>query len=399
MFRTFLAVQLIVAVGAAASWILTPMTAAKTLAASTGRVGTVQPPSVTERLEPYRVEPFYNRPDLVSDEDLKMVLQKVRPVFPRRGTKSNYIEHALRIWSKDATFADEAAWSGAEMVDYLTDHAKYIVAWDQPVTLIEDRPEGLGIKWGRDLGSSVHHDHWLASLTEAGVSLDHPVYGPGRFDHTLRDVLNESLRDFELDEREVEWTAMAFGLWLPPTREWVGRDGRRFSFDLLVDRLTRGSFQWGVCAGTHRVYSLMLLVRLDDEFDVLSDEGRATAWSYLEQVRDRIVVSQYDDGRWATDWPIGESSKLNPADEPLHKQVIATGHHLEWLSIAPVELHPPAETIAKAMQWIIQTTRERTQEEVSGHYTFYSHVGAAVANWRSERVSDAWRRLEPAAAK
>lgn len=396
MLRTFLTVQAVVVAVAAASWVLTPTTAVRPLLASS-EASSVSPPEVSGHTQPYRVRPLYNRPDLVNDADLRAVLEKVRPMFPRRGTKSNYIEHALRVWGKDAMFADDAVWSGAEMVDYLTDHAKYKLAWDQPVTLIEPRPEGLAIRWGRDLGASVHHDHWLASLTEAGVSLDHPVFGPGRANNTLKDVLNESLRDFELDEREVEWTAMAFGLWLPPTRDWIGRDGRVFSFDMLAKRLTRGDCQWGVCAGTHRVYSLMLLVRLDDEHDILSDEGRAIAWRYLEHTRDMISQSQYDDGRWATDWPLGEASKSNPIDEPLHKQVIATGHHLEWLSIAPVELHPDPETIAKAMKWIIATTRERTPEEVLGHYTFYSHVGAAVANWRSEHPADAWRRLEPTA--
>lgn len=387
--RTFLAVQLIAAVIAGVTWVATPNQAATTLLAA------VTPgKAIASRVEPYRVQPFYNRPDLVSDEDLRAVLAKVRPVFPRRGTKSNYIEHAVRVWGHDSTFADDAAWSGEEMVNYLTDHAKFASAWDRPVSLMENRPNGVSVNWGSEIGQSVHHDHWLASLTEAGVPLEHPVFGPGRTNHTLADVLAEAVRDFELDEREAEWTAMAFGLWLPPTREWIGDRGRRFDFDMVAERLARGDCYSGVCAGTHRVYSLMLLVRLDDEFDILSDAGRATAWRYLGHTRDMIVDAQWDDGRWATNWPAGADAKLNKPDEPTYKQVIATGHHLEWLSIAPVELHPPAESIAKAMHWIIETTKARTDEEVAGHYTFYSHVGAAVANWRSEHPADAWRRLE-----
>lgn len=403
MSRTFIVVQLLAVVVASAAWVLTPQQAARSLAASTSSFGAAPvaslkavdgtPISLT-RTEPFRVQPFYNRPDLVSDEDLRMVLDKIRPDFPRRGTKSNYIEHALRVWGKTATFADDATWSGEEMVDYLTDHAKYAKAWDVPVTLLEPRGNRLSVKWGRELGSSVHHDHWLACLTEAGVSIDHPVFGPGRSNHTLKDILAESVRDFELDEREVEWTAMAFGLWLSPTREWIGNEGREFNFDMIARRLARGDCYRGVCAGTHRVYSLMVLVRLDDEFDILSDDGRAVAWEYLEYVRDRISDAQWEDGRWATDWPSGELSRTNPLDEPIYKQVIATGHQLEWLSIAPVELHPPAETISKAMQWIIDTTNAQTNETVDGHYTFYSHVGAALANWRSEHPADAWRRLE-----
>ena len=37
------------------------------------------------------------------------------------------------------------------------------------------------------------------------------------------DVLQEALRDFRLDETEVEWSALAFGLWIAPQKTWTTR--------------------------------------------------------------------------------------------------------------------------------------------------------------------------------
>jgi len=33
----------------------------------------------------------------------------------------------------------------------------------------------------------------------------------------------------------------------------------------------------------------------------------------------------------------------------------------------------------------------KTEKEIRGSYTFYSHVGNALALWRSTRAPDAWR--------
>lgn len=354
---------------------------------------------VPPRAEPLTVTPLYDRPDFVSDTDLKAVLRQVLPRFPREELKPNFVEHAVRIWGVNVEFQDPDVLDGAELRDFLTDHGRFSKSWaNQNVPpLLTMNSTGVAIRYGMEPGASVHHDHWLASLTEAGVAINAPVYGPGRRNATIGSVLSEALRDFRLDEAEVEWTAMAFGLWLPPTREWVGASGRRYSFDLIVDRLVRAERFQGVCAGTHRVYSLMLLVRLDDQFDILSDEARASAYAYLEEVRDHLIASQWTDGRWPSNWPEGKTAAEKPQDVEEYNQVIATGHHLEWLAIAPRELHPPDEQIARAARWIIDTTVKQSPAEILERYTFFSHVGNALALWRNTHPADFWAAHEPAA--
>lgn len=363
-------------------------------------------PVAIPRETPLIIEPLYDDPEVVSDEELAAVLAKVQPKFwskqdptkPMPGLKPNYVEHALRTWWIKAQFQDPAVMSGQDLKDYLVDHGKWMTAWSgwkrkHASSLIQDTVDGVSIRWGKEDGTSVHHDHWLACLTEAGVPLDEPVFTPSAR-KTIADVLQEALRDFRLDETEVEWSAMAFGFWIAPQKEWVTRSGRLVSFDMLAERLMRGHMRFGVCSGTHRVYSLMVLVRLDDDFHILSSPVREQTLQHLRNVRDLIAVSQFEDGHWPSNWSDGADAVKKPVDDPLYKKVIATGHHLEWLAIAPKELHPPHEMILKAADWVIQTTTEQTEKEIGERYTFFSHVGNALALWRHTHPADFWMTWE-----
>lgn len=352
-------------------------------------------PVAVDRKLPIPIPRPYNRPDLVSDEDLAAVLSQVQPIFERHEMKPNFIEHALRTWGVDATFQNPKAVSGADMLAFLTDNARFVDSWGKKIKpLLQERPRGVGIHWGTDTGASYHHDHLLACVTEANAPLGTPVYGPSRHNNTLYNVLQESMRDFRLDERETEWTVMAFGLWICPVKEWVGAEGRHYSFDLLADRLLRGERTKGVCAGTHRVYSLMLLIRLDDEYHILSPETRKQVYQYLEGVRDAIAAAQFEDGHWPSNWPDAKAAVESPVDEPDYRKVIATGHHLEWMSIAPRDLLISDAQLKKAIDWTVQDTKKRSHEEINKMYTFYSHIGAALANWRQVRPADYWRDWE-----
>ncbi|MCE9528506.1 MAG: hypothetical protein K8R36_20880, partial [Planctomycetales bacterium] len=118
------------------------------------------------REEPLRIAPLYDRPEMVSDSDLAAVLKQVRPKFPAKKMKPNFIEHALRIWGVDATFNDPAVMSGAKMKDFLVNHGQYLASWGPDMEpLLQENEEGVAIRFGKLEGGSVHHDHFLACLT------------------------------------------------------------------------------------------------------------------------------------------------------------------------------------------------------------------------------------------
>jgi hypothetical protein len=284
------------------------------------------------------------------------------------------------------------------MRDFLLDHGRFVQSWgDKEESLLEARPVGVFVRWGKEFANSasVHHDHLLACLTEARVPADHPVRAPGRPNQTMRDVINQAIYDFDLDERETEWSAMAFGLWLAPQqKEWINGQHRQLSFDLIAERQIRGHKQLGVCGGTHRVYSLVVLLRLDDEYKILSPEMRQRSVDYVKSVRDLLLVTQFEDGHWPYNWPDGEDAVKKPTEAPMSRAVIATGHHLEWLSIAPEEFQIPRDRVKKAARWIIDKTVQSSRKEIQSNFTFFSHVGNALAMWRKTRPADFWHKWE-----
>ena len=395
MWRVIVLVQAVMLGAWGAAYALRSADADREFARAVGRnehLPVVEIPRET----PLSITPLFDRadlPEIVTPEELAYVLKRIRPTFARHEMRPNLVEHALRTWSVAAKFEDPAAMSGADLEAFLTDHARFVDSWGQSEKpLLEERPDGIAIRYGRTNSGSVHHDHWLASLTEAGVSLHVPVYGPGRRNDSIETVLRESLRDFRLDEREAEWTALAFGLWLPPTHEWIGSGGRRYTFDLIATRLMRGECETGVCVGTHRVYSLVVLLRLDDEFpDVLSDPIRAQVEAHLEQVRDWIAVAQFPDGHWPGNWPQGAEAVAHPRDDKLSTLIIATGHHLEWQAIAPARFRLSDEQNRRAVEWLLTTMRGHTDAQILQNYTFYTHVGNAFAYWRKTRPAEFWK--------
>jgi len=395
MFRFVLLVQAIFFTAFAAAWGLRP---------ESGRMpwrlltqGDVALPTIDiPRNKPLEITPLFDRadlPEIVSEEELAYVLKRIRPRFEPRQMRPNLVEHALRTWGLDAQFSDPEVPSGQTLGEFLTDHGRFAASWgEQEQELLVERPAGIEIRYGRTRSGSVHHDHWLASLTEAGVSRDTPVYGPGRRGDSIDTVLREALVNFRLDEREAEWTALAYGLWLPPTTRWTGSGGRQYSFDLIAQRLMRGEGEKGVCNGTHRVYSLVVLLRLDDQFpEVLSDDVRPVAQRHLERVRDAIAAAQFDDGHWPGNWPLGADARLQPREDKLSTLIIATGHHLEWQAIAPADLRLSDAQNRRAVEWLLTTLRGHSPAQVMANYTFYTHVGNAFALWRKTRPTPFWR--------
>ena len=402
-FAGVILVQLVTVAAFGAAWTrLTPSQSDQILEVATGK--THFRPVTIERTEALVVTPLYDDEEVVTDDELAAVLKQVQPRFSPDKLKPNHVEHALRTWHVDAEFQDPAVMSGADMRDFLLDHGRFLLSWNpETKPLLQDRDTGVYIRWGKESGASYHHDHTLACLTEAGVPLDFTVRTPRYPNRIFKQVIEQAIYDFDLDERETEWSAMAFGLWLAPTREWENSHRRKLSFDLIAKRQLRGHKQYGVCGGTHRLYSLMLLVRLDDLTrtqsesgeGILSDSIRAEAIEHLTTVRDILEVTQFEDGHWPYNWPDGADAVENPdTTYPKYRDVISTGHHLEWLAIAPESLHPPREMIHKAADWIIANVKSRTQEEMLDDYTFYSHVGNALCLWRNTNASKFWMAWE-----
>jgi hypothetical protein len=237
------------------------------------------------RNEPLRVQTFYDRPDIVSDEDLAAVLKQIQPPFDRKEMSPNHVEHALRTWGVDAIFQDPDIISGQEMLEFLTDHAKYMESWGEEIRpLLLERPAGIEVRWGTETGASYHHDTCFASVTEAGPRSIPPC--TGRSGPMQRCMTLSSSRNSRFPARRTGVRMDRDGLRILDPAD-AGMDRRRRTALLLrLDRQTADAglaAAMGVCSGTHRVYSLMVLIQLDDEYDILSTEIRGRGVRVLER--------------------------------------------------------------------------------------------------------------------
>jgi hypothetical protein len=388
-------IQLFIAAAFALSWFLLPSSDRHRIQAELIAERPMADVQISNTV-PVAPQPLYDDPEVISEEDLALVLHAILPRFSQQKLKPNFVEHALRAWGSEIEFTNEELISGPQMTDYLLDTGSYIASWgtDSDPILQPNSDSGIYVRWASDSSASVHHDHLLASLAEAGVTLERAVYTPAR-QTTLHEIFAESLRDFRLDERETEWSVMAFASYLAPqhTKVWKNSQGREISFDMMATRLMRSHKQKGVCLGIHRVYSLIMLVQLDEEYgNLISASMRDEIMEFLADIRQLIIDAQHEDGSWPPNWADGIQAEANrDPDEELYRRVIATGHHLEWLAIAPLELHPPREDIIRAARWIVQNVRDTPQDGIESKYTFYSHVGNALALWRQTSPAEFWQ--------
>ena len=349
------------------------------------------------RDEPLSLELLHDNPVVVTDEQLRRVLLRLRP--PARGAdlRINELDHALRLWGLEADFGDPAFMTGIEMRQLLTDHRRFaeIFGADE-LPLLTDEDDGIAVRTQEGPRTSSHLDHTVSVLTEVGTPLDYPIVTSTQRT-TFRALLEHSLRQFSLNQLEYEWSVAAYAMYLPPVTRWRSGEGRELTFDRLAVRLMREQLPRGVCLGNHRLYTLVVLLRVDDQIAILTPEMRAEITEFLRGATVLLVRNQHPDGFWNDRWPVEPPASSIATDregDRLSERLVATGHTLEWWAMAPEELHPPRPVLAAAGQWLVKTVDGLTDDEIHENFVYLTHVGRALAIWRGQEAFAALRRLE-----
>lgn len=357
------------------------------------------------RPEPLEIPALYDDPAVVSDQELRDTLSRLALPERGEGTVVGHVDHALRFWGAEARFDDPDAVSGEEMRSLLTNQWRFVRVYGvgrEPL-LVDD---GVGVRVRAFAGpdSASHVDHTLASLAEVGTPLDFPVLTSERRT-TFRDVIEQSLRDFSLNQPEYEWSTLAFALYLPPVRRWTTSEGQVMTFDRLARRIMREALPEGVCSANHRLYALVALLRIDDrmaaegEGGILEPGTRRQVVRYLRGVTATLVRHQHPDGFWNDAWPRqapASSAPTGAEGDRLSDRLIVTGHVMEWWALAPREVLPPRSVRVAAGRWLVRTIAGMTPEEIQVNFSFLSHAGRALALWRGHETAGPVLAAEPA---
>jgi hypothetical protein len=387
-WATFLVVQ-VVFVGAA-------------VAATSGRLKRIEPVVPALRDTPAHVQPLYDQPLVVSDQQLMEVLNKLRPRLRGEQPKINHVDHALRFWGLESEFADPQCLSGQEMRELLIDHSQFSAAWGEDAQpLLIDGPQGIAVRTQEGQATASHVDHTLATLAEIGTPINYPVR-TARGVFTIRNMVQQTLANFSLNQLEYEWSTLVFALYLEPTRSFTSSEGQEITFDRLADRIMRQRLNAGVCMGNHRLHTLVMLLRVHEQTPILSEAGRGRIVDHLQDVTRRFVASQHADGYWTRQWPSASPPTEDGPESSLQDRILATGHVLEWWALAPEEILPPRETLVRGGQWLSKSVIELDDDKIRSYYTFLTHAGRALALWRGKfphELADALPHQNPTPAE
>lgn len=129
----------------------------------------------------------------------------------------------------------------------------------------------------------------------------------------------------------------ALAYWHPPQRTWRDQFDTEHSFDELLSRLLETALGKGACGGTHVPYAVVAILRVDEQYPILSPEPRQKARQWLAKLA-RLLEDRWSmAGGWTRTWA-GPVDKQFIFGDDLLDRITVTGHHLEWMALAPPEL-------------------------------------------------------------
>jgi hypothetical protein len=203
---------------------------------------------------------------------------------------------------------------------------------------------------GKHIGET-HRDQCLSVFAVLGLPLTTPVVlKEKRF--TVADLLRESVANFSLDQHEIEWTAVSYASYIPPSKSWTNRFGEKTSFSELLSFLIAQDIEGRSCAGTHLLQAIMQIQAADREHGILEPPARIKARHFMEDTLRRIYGSQQLDGSWTSQWH--RSGTPVADDTSFQYRLIVVGHMLEILpSLRDFKL----ATRVKATEWMLDALK------------------------------------------
>lgn len=316
--------------------------------------------------------------------DLQRVMKRVSMGEPK--SLSGLI-HVLRLFGKSAeTDSHSEKFPRTPLLDIALDHEKSASFFQGAPVLISTR-HGVRCRSvpprypERYPERQAHGDQFLAVLAEVGVPLNQRLSTTGGT-HSVRSILEDSLANFDLKQDEVEWAALAYALYLPPRKDWLDKFNRPQSFNKLAAELIDRPFGgYRSCAGTHLLYSLVTILRVDEQQPILSSAMRAKLREHLQHVTTTVVGSQLTDGSWDINWydrDDRDESRDIDAKSTMKNRVLVCGHHLEWMMLLPRDMLPPTSCFLRGARFLERQLLLASPEAILEGYCPYSHAARVL---------------------
>jgi hypothetical protein len=317
-------------------------------------LGRTIPRIVACRERAFQSSPHLRFVDAVSDDDLLILLGSAAPVWQPPTVPS--LIHELKLWQSHAVFTTEMLGhpvTGEHIVEtLLSDEACRANSSPYGSLYLLDSPYGIRVVelGGEDATENRGDGHFgqlLQALAEGAVPSSMAVTTESGRVGTVVDLFQDTVMRFSWG-RELEFVACALAYWTPAGQKcWTNEFGNTFSFDQLLDNLLSIPHGKGACAGCHVPYAIVTILQRDEEDQVLSPAMRKRALRWLANLARQLERRQLSAGGWDRAWT-GEMTPVMWNDDVMDR-VTVTGHHLEWMAIAPAETLPSREAILRAV--------------------------------------------------
>jgi hypothetical protein len=264
---------------------------------------------------------------------------------------------------------------GSTAVMILTDSFEAERAGVVPYPFLQRSRFGVSVQVDSP-GGFAHLDQYLKAFGELALPSSTPVRLPDGDWLTIEDVLRESLANFNIDQ-ELEFTAVAYARWLPPTKSWVDRYGVAYTFDELASALLDRRADKTACNGVHTLYAIVNLLRVNAVYKILAPATTRRLEARLAEASRQLEQHQHSTGVWLARW---YQSKEPAVDGSFALQAIwVTGHHLEWIALAPQGLRPRRATILLAAHALARLLLEHSYMTAANTYPQFSHACRRLA--------------------
>jgi hypothetical protein len=197
----------------------------------------------------------------------------------------------------------------------------------------------------------------------------------------VRDLLADAVANFALDQKEIEWSALAFTLYLPPQRSWTDKFGKPCDFDKLAEELLTCGLEGRSCGGSHILFALTAMLQIDRRVTILTPAARKQVRRYLGRMVGHAMRGRSPMGAWGRDWYWRRENAALESFRPNsigQSEVLITGHQLEWMMFLPPELSPSRDCFLQGANWLLVQLLTATPTTIKDDYCPYSHAGRAL---------------------
>jgi hypothetical protein len=260
-----------------------------------------------------------------------------------------------------------------------------------------DSPFGIRVVQQRSADAEgyraeAHFGQLLMVLGEADVPSDTQVTTASGHVGVVNDLYQDAVLRYSPDG-ELEFIACALAYWHPPQTTWLDQFGDEHNFDELLRRLISRPLGAGSCGGTHVPYAVVAILRVDDQYQIISSAMRQAARTWLITLGQLLEQRWSEAGGWDSKWASGVEKTLMWGDDILDR-ITVTGHHLEWMALAPVDCRPSRIAIKRAAGALLSDIESLPPLRRRSFKTLLpaSHAARALALLRCEDPFVVWSR-------